>query len=655
MDPSRRDQRADTVVLCAIWLAGAALLASFAGADVSGLDAGEIGGAAWNLGVAHPTGFPLDMMLLRAAALVPLGPLAFRQNVGVALIGASAITAAAALCLRACAQSGVRDPESRGVAAGLCAAYLVSSATFLRSALAVEVYSTALTLSLLSAAAACAGQARRMTPLLGFGLGAHVTAPMLTAPLWLHAFWGMTRRRRWQALSGVCMGALTISYLPLASRRLTAFDWGHPSSLHGLLRHLSAERIREAYAPELFGLDPSPRHALLLQLAEAPFVLACALLGLAVLFVRARASAWICAWLLTLDLAYATWINPMGIAERQVGHASTALVCVLAGVASGLVFERVRAKSSLGMRGLGLALGSWAVLQVTHADWPEGHADGHAVAERFASGSPLTELPSRAVYVCQSDSACASALFAVYAEAARPDLAVVPAQHLWDASVLRRLRGLALASQLPGDEPPPRARGDLAQHNLLQLMAARRQRPVFFESLPAPAPALDAQRAPLLRGATSPGASQLDALVRARFGAAGPRTQRARELWSSAYEQLGLGYLRVGDPAAALSALERSLVLTPNHAPIHSNLGVAFERAGQLMPALQHMTRAVQLGPRRVTPWVNLVRLLLLTRGPEAARAALAQATVQGISDPRLEALARELGARDVAQGTTRK
>src|SRR5690606_901583 len=44
------------------------------------LDSAELSAAAVRLGVAHPTGFPLYCILARAAALIPLGELAFRVS-----------------------------------------------------------------------------------------------------------------------------------------------------------------------------------------------------------------------------------------------------------------------------------------------------------------------------------------------------------------------------------------------------------------------------------------------------------------------------------------------------------------------------------------------------------------------------------------------
>src|SRR5207245_4090063 len=55
------------------------------------LDSGELTSAAVSLGVAHPTGFPLFCLLGKAAALAPLGEVAFRVDLMSALCGAGAI------------------------------------------------------------------------------------------------------------------------------------------------------------------------------------------------------------------------------------------------------------------------------------------------------------------------------------------------------------------------------------------------------------------------------------------------------------------------------------------------------------------------------------------------------------------------------------
>ena len=95
--------------------------------------------------------------------------------------------------------------------------------------------------------------------------------------------------------------------------------------------------------------------------------------------------------------------------------------------------------------------------------------------------------------------------------------------------------------------------------------------------------------------------------------------------------------------------------LTPRRAAVRVNLGVAYEQLGDVAHALEHTALAVEIDPGRATAWVNLTRLLRDARGPVAAREVLAEARRRGVRDPRLRALERELGADDVAQGTTRR
>ena len=63
-------------------------------------DAGELTAASFLLDVAHPTGFPADVLLVRLAMLVPLGDLALRANLAVASLMALACGCASVLAFR---------------------------------------------------------------------------------------------------------------------------------------------------------------------------------------------------------------------------------------------------------------------------------------------------------------------------------------------------------------------------------------------------------------------------------------------------------------------------------------------------------------------------------------------------------------------------
>jgi len=641
----------------AVGLVSACALVLCASADVSSLDAGELGGAAANLGVPHPSGFPLDMLLLHAASLWPIGSLAFRQNVCVALVASAAVSCIAYLCLRVVRRAGWSSSSAAVAAVSVSAAALLGSRTWLDASLSVEVYASSLACVALAGVLSCEidpGVRRALWPLAGLALGAHTTAPLLILPLACVALAGILRRSRVLLLGSITgmTSAAILSYVPLASLRDTAFDWGDPETLARWIDHVSAARIRDAFQNSLFARDELPRLRLVEQLTEQPYWLPLALMGAIGLVRQQRKSALLLGLVLCMDLAYASFINPMGVAQRQVGHASVAVIALLAGAGCALLFEflplPLRAAGRIGVAMVSAAC-LWSVLRVL-SQLPA--SDGYAVSERYGAGSPLAELAPRAVYVCESDSACASALFAVYAEGLRPDLDVVPAQHLWDPSVLRRLRGLPLAAASDAERwPGPAVRASWAERRLHALLQPDPLRPVYLER-PERLP-LSLRQAPWVTLATG---ENLASLERARFGTVGPSSALAKELWASAHEALGAIWLARGQVAGAVTEYSRVVALTPLRAAARSNLGVALERRGDLHAAVLQTAEAVELDPLRSTPWVNLTRLLLRTQGPEAARDALRTAKRYEVSDPRLDALASELQlSATTSEGTTRK
>jgi tetratricopeptide (TPR) repeat protein len=254
-------------------------------------------------------------------------------------------------------------------------------------------------------------------------------------------------------------------------------------------------------------------------------------------------------------------------------------------------------------------------------------------------------------------------MFSLYAEGTRPDLDVVPAQHLWEPSVLRRLRGLPLSAAADALWPVADERAQWAATRQQALFAQRKLRPLYVEHLgPLPDSELVLDHVPLVGMAdgaveSAAGARALAELERARFGEQGPQSSLARELWASAHDTLGEVYLRQGHGDLAVTQYARAVTLTPLGAAAVSNLGVALEQRGDLDGALKSTAHAVELDPSRATPWVNLARLLWKVHGPEAARAALIDASRFAVRDPRLDEITRRLEAGaggEPRQGTTR-
>jgi tetratricopeptide (TPR) repeat protein len=445
--------------------------------------------------------------------------------------------------------------------------------------------------------------------------------------------------------------AAVASYLPLASLRDPVLDWGDPETLARILDHLSAARIRSAYAAEMLAGGAASTMPVLAQLAELwpvmPFALVAVVLGL-----RARSRVVLGPLgFFTADLAYAAWINPMGAVDRQVGHVAGAALCVLASLGIAMLAESLHARRGLRFALLAAALLAFAAPLAT-LPRPE-LAEDFAASELYGSGGPLSSTPPRSVIVCSGDDSCAGGMFAVYAEAVRPDVDVVPAQHLWDPTVLRRLSGLGLPSSPV--EPKAGARAAVADENVRWLVRTGLARPVLFVSdeplrraglgrsaVPHPDATgyLAAGREPLQLGAS---VAALDALRAARFGGAdGPRSARARSAWLLTYDALGTSLLG-HDLPLAVRALRTAAAIAPTRATAWINLGVALEARGQLEEAVRCAERALRLEPARATPWVNLTRLRLRLAGPDAARQVVDLATEAGVRDARLDALAHQL------------
>lgn len=655
----------------ALWIGVLSALALCLGAspDVGYGDAGELGTAAVVLGVAHPTGFAFDLLWLKAASLVPLGPLAFRLNVATALTGGVALGLCAAVIGMLAERVGAREPLLRRLSVLLGVTALYGFATFAVATHAIEVYALALSAVLLALYLALQGgrAAGAIAVLVGLCAGMHVTAGLYIAPIFVAC--ALTARVPWRFVAtrvpALIAGALVLAYLPLASRRDPPADWGDPETLSGVIVHLTAQRIRNAFQGEMFGGSRSAP-ALLLEQLSAFGVLACfalvALAGVGLSARRRAASAErsaVAPYLIGvavlggLDVAYALLINPMGVRDLQCGHVAGACAAILGAVSAAWLLQ-LKTGRVLFLRPEVLA-GVVALAQLSPAVMAEPE-DGYALGELFGSGGPIAELAPRTVFLCAGDNACAPGMFATLVERVRPDVDVVPAQHLWDATVLRRIEGFTGRAAANVGE-----RGDLAVEHTRALLRGAAQRPVALEAYSLGREAdRDGLLAPLGRSpflspvsavaadAFTPSLDGLTRALHARFGAGasdGPRDEPARIAWSRVYGELGSAAINSPAFAAGLAALQRSVAIAPSRATAWINLGVAFEKVDQVDAAIRSTERATELDPLRASGWINLVRIEAARGNVSGARAVLARAAAAGVHDPRLDKLAARLAA----------
>lgn len=619
-------------------------------------DAGELGAAAFQLGIAHPTGFPLALIVSKALALVlPLGDVALRLNIASALAMAGAATLLARF-----AHDVVRPPGPASlVAAGLVAIGFISSPTLAWFGTSMEAYAWASLLvctSLVAALHATRTRDPRLAVLaflvLGLSVGCHATAAIAAAVASAAAISRAPRRGRTlvAGLAAAAAGALVIAYLPARSMAGASVMWDDLSSPGELVAHLSASRIREAYSGRAAGASIGWDALAFLRLLTED-------LG-AVIFVLAPAGA-LLAWRRSLAAAvllgstalagalYAVLVNPMGLEDRQTGFLATTACLVLAGIALGEGVVRI----ALERRATAVALGVAMLVAVPLLRPPSTCRIRHDALASLWAGSALSGLPPRSLVLCTSDEMCGLGLYLGAVEGRRPDVGIVPRQHLWNDGALVR----ALDRSHPRLAGEALDRGPGVGPRLSALAASRRHVEVFWEvgdghDLPL---AFGPGRAPLDYG---PGASPPLARVGpgdpgpdVEYALAGrlvrwltlighdPETMRRCDLSFVARRMLARDFLGVGLVLAwqgkrrkTYASFAHAVMVKPDYAPALVNLAILEAEAGQIDRAIAFARRAVRAEPTRIKARVTLGRLLLLAGHADEGRRILESARPGG-------------------------
>ena len=597
-------------------------------------DSGELTAASFLLDVPHPTGFPVDMALVRLAMLVPIGDVAFRANLAVGGLMALACGCASVLAFRL--TPSLPSPTRLALSC-VTAAALMASSTVLRAATVMEVYAGSLLVTLaaltLTGGGAPLAARRRLSGLsLGLALATHTTARpaalVVTALTSWTALRGARTSTRVRVLAAVgalaVVGALVVLYLPLSSLRDGPIDWGDPQTLGRLRDHLSARSIREAYlhrilVPWRFTEDLAAAARTLVEDLGAPF----ALLSVAGMLVAARRrEAWPVLAVTLVDLVYAVTVNPMGTPDRQTLFVTEAGMAVLGALALGALIERVggRVRWELPVAAvLAVAAGTLARCDRRWA----GSADRWAAAEVLGGAGALGTVPARAVVLCSSDDTCGGAMFAQWVEGERPDVTVLPPRFLGDPSTWRRLTERRSLLRPPQGTPP---RGSVDEWRLRWLIARARDR-VRWEGdgLDVPWLTLSPGETPLLArvGAAEPADASVDrdaaawVLPRVPGDGVGARSIGAMVLFAAGVREARL------DLSRGVPLWRAALRVSPEHAGAWRNLAVFEARSGHLAEAVAMTRRALDLQPDRPRAWRNLADYLAASgdrAGAEEAR-----------------------------------
>ncbi len=400
-------------------------------------DAGELTAAAWTLGLGHPPGSPLYMLLAKSfMVFVPFGHIAWRANL------LSAVFAVGLFIVLAWWAERRGQGPIGAIVTGLVAAL---TPVLWSQAVMAEVY----TLEALLLAAVLASFDLETRPeitalLWGLLLACHVgPAPLTPVLLLLLALRGEDRNERLRILvrSGfaVALPLLLYVYVPLRAAAGPAIDWGSPRTLRELWWYLSNAnvRARSFSLPAAAYLGRAVEFAGIL-VRNFHLALPVAVLGLIVS--RRRRTVILAAAVVLFDAAFVVLLDTAPLASEAYGIPSVVAVAVLTGLGLEVLRERARVRSLvIVLLVSGMVISSWSA---------RGTLDlSRSFVVRDTAEAVLDQAPTGAVLFTQEDNTTFPLAYLVAVEGARPDL------EIFDRA------GNLFAS--PYDRPLHRVEGDL--------------------------------------------------------------------------------------------------------------------------------------------------------------------------------------------------
>jgi len=430
---------------------------------VTSEDSGELIAASFSLGIPHPPGYPLYVILGKIfLTLFPFGEVAYRMNLFSALLGSAAVGMVVLLTLRLSAGRLV------SAAAGLLAGF---SAIFWSQATIAEVYTlTAVVflgilhiviLYLLnpSPARLCA-----LAYLSGLSLTAHPGMVLILPGILLAILFrdpGLLRRFG-ELLAGASFALLGFSiylYLPIRSLADPVMDWGDPETLAGFFGHL----LRLQYSGQTVSPENPFRDRLFylghLALFEvSPIVLVLSALGIRALFsfpgegdwarerlkTRRAFKVFYLALVLLLSVGFLFFISvsfqKQTVFLNQVFFIPLLLLLVPP-VALGLSRVSQWLGASIpGVWGSRMRLSAVAVIPAGYLlfNFDDQDKSRYTIARDYAE-CVLKTLPKDSVYISGSDHSNFPILYLQVVEGQRPDIILADKYGYLDPSLLRRI------------------------------------------------------------------------------------------------------------------------------------------------------------------------------------------------------------------------
>ena len=636
------------------------------------LDAGDFVTASCDLGVAHPTGFPLYTLVGKAFCEIPLGSAAFR----LALFSAAVSGVLSGLLV---AVARRLTSESNGVfipAAIVCLVVLWSTDVAALFARTPDVYAVHAALLLVTVLLSLSLAKRwllskwlLLSLTVGWGLSNHMEFALLAVVVvGFAALQGFRAGKPGFRIGvgfvglvmGVTTGLLSYLYLPLAAMRGGYHVWGHPDTVQRFVDHVTGRSIRLAFDESVLSFDLDRVGHALSELTRQVLwdfsgLLALAVVGIFVLVARWRSAAVLLFLLILVDVFYAVVINPMGLVDLQNGAVTYCIIALFCAVGTASILARLSNALSGQPRFVKATVVWVGAVSLTTAAVLGATPERQLLNDNWGA-EDLTHLafqaaPTGSLVLTASESLAASQLYLVGVGALRPDCQALNRTELADSLTLfdRSVQGpFPLADEAEVARWPSWGLGarEATYHERISTVLAyalEHQRTVLWGGGAARDSANRWEQIelgfPLHRihvespseQRRTPGLAEL--MPMAELVPSDPWGRR----WMANYLTfVGTYYYHLADFDQAQMAFVAARTLQPNWASPLINLGVLRARAGDFVQALDLMSEATELAPFNLNAWLNLSRYHCVLDDPEQARHALDVAIEVGLEGERV-------------------
>lgn len=426
----------------------------------NGSDGGDLITAAYAGGIAHPTGYPLYLILARLFQFIPIGSLAYRTNLMSALFAVLSAVLLYWILTRVLNDLGFEHTWFAGMTTGFAfgLAPLLWSQAIITEVYALQAFLTVLILYLYIFP--FQGMEHKTLErirglILGLAMGNHVTTIFLL-PLILFA--GPRKQDGNRAepfasslirqLAWLAIGLSIYLTLPLRALADPPVNWGNPITLRRFWWLISGELYQSYYLQFQFGDIGGRLQAwaslFLEQFGWPGFVLG--IFALILLFKPSRLylyTIWMAVAYSTFAIIYSSDDSLMYLIPAYISFA------IWIGLGVGHIF---RLLTSNAMRwGMGLLVSGYLIL---HAVGYAGQVDASKDlrAERFGR-QVMTEVPKDALVFAKGDRAVFTIWYFHFALGQRPDLVVIAEELLHFDWYQETLRDTYPTLDIPGPLP----------------------------------------------------------------------------------------------------------------------------------------------------------------------------------------------------------